>query len=50
MPAFLDGARLPDLQEAWRAHFSDPNETAIVRRRRSATTEAEAALKPRSRR
>ena len=22
MPAFLDGARLPDLQAAWRAHFS----------------------------
>jgi hypothetical protein len=21
LPAFLDGARLPDLQEAWRAHF-----------------------------
>jgi hypothetical protein len=30
MPAFLDGARLPDLQEAWRAHFSDTNETATV--------------------
>ena len=30
MPTFLDGARLPDLQEAWRAHFSDPNETASI--------------------
>jgi len=27
LPAFLDGARLPDLQEAWRAHESEPQET-----------------------
>ena len=30
MPAFLDGARLPDLQDAWRAHFSDTNDTASL--------------------
>jgi hypothetical protein len=45
MPAFLDGARLPDLQEAWRAHFSDPNETAIVQPASEVTTPtSEAAL------
>lgn len=27
LPAFLDGARLPDLQEAWRAHESEPQRT-----------------------
>lgn len=27
LPAFLDGARLPDLQEAWRAHESEPQGT-----------------------
>ena len=30
MPAFLDGARLPDLQDAWRAHFSDQSDAAVV--------------------
>jgi hypothetical protein len=30
MPAFLDGARLPDLQDAWRAHFSDGSDAAVV--------------------
>jgi hypothetical protein len=45
MPAFLDGARLPDLQEAWRAHFSDPNETATVQPASEVTTPTpEAAL------
>lgn len=27
LPAFLDGARLPDLQEAWRAHFGSAQAT-----------------------
>ncbi len=27
LPAFLDGARLPDLEEAWRAHASEPQGT-----------------------
>jgi len=30
LPAFLDGARLPDLQDAWRAHFSDQSDAAVV--------------------
>jgi hypothetical protein len=30
LPAFLDGDRLPDLQDAWRAHFGDQRETAVV--------------------
>ena len=30
MPAFLDGARLPDLQDAWRAHFSGQGDAAVV--------------------
>ena len=30
LPAFLDGARLPDLQDAWRAHFSDQRDAAVV--------------------
>jgi hypothetical protein len=38
MPAFLDGARLPDLQDAWRAHFSGINETASVQPASEVTT------------
>ena len=30
MPAFLDGARLPDLQDAWRARFSGQGDAAVV--------------------
>ena len=30
MPAFLDGARLPDLQDAWRARFSGQSDAAVV--------------------
>ena len=30
LPAFLDGARLPDLQDAWRAHFGDTSGAAAV--------------------
>jgi hypothetical protein len=40
MPAFLDGARLPDLQDAWRAHFSEPNESASVQPASDVTTPA----------
>ncbi len=30
LPAFLDGDRLPDLQDAWRAHFGDQSDAAVV--------------------
>ena len=30
MPAFLDGARLPDLQDAWRARFGVQGDAAVV--------------------
>ena len=45
LPAFLDGERLPDLQQAWRSHFSDMNgavagQAAGV----AATPETDAAL------
>jgi hypothetical protein len=30
LPAFLDGARLPDMQDAWRAHFGDASDAAAV--------------------
>jgi hypothetical protein len=31
LPAFLDGDRLPDLQDAWRAHFGDQSDAAVAR-------------------
>jgi hypothetical protein len=30
LPAFLDGARLPDFQDAWRAHFGEGSEPAML--------------------
>lgn len=30
LPAFLDGARLPDLQDAWRARFNGQGASAVV--------------------
>jgi hypothetical protein len=30
LPAFLDGARLPDMQDAWRAHFGEASDAAAV--------------------
>ena len=45
LPAFLDGERLPDLQQAWRAHFSDTNEAATAQAEgAAATTQADVAL------
>ena len=37
LPAFLDGARLPDLQDAWRAHFGDQGDAAVVQAASEAT-------------
>ena len=47
LPAFLDGARLPDLQDAWRAHFSDQSDAAVVQpASEGATPEADVAQQP----
>jgi hypothetical protein len=45
LPAYLDGERLPDLQQAWRTHFSDTNARASAQADGvAATTAADAAL------
>jgi hypothetical protein len=45
LPAFLDGERLPDLQQAWRTHFSDTSEAAPAQADGvAATPEADPAL------
>jgi hypothetical protein len=45
LPAFLDGERLPDLQQAWRTHFSDANARAAAPAGGvAATTRTDAAL------
>jgi hypothetical protein len=45
LPVFLDGERLPDLQQAWRTHFSDTSEAAPAQAAGvAATIEADAAL------
>ena len=41
LPVFLAGERLPDLQQAWRTHFSDTNEAPAGE---AATLEPDAAL------
>jgi hypothetical protein len=47
LPAFLDGARLPDLQDAWRAHFSDQSDAAVVQPASEvATPEPDVAQQP----
>ena len=50
LPAFLDGARLPDLQNAWRAQFSDRSDAAVVQPASEvATPEADVAQQPATR-
>jgi hypothetical protein len=45
LPAFLDGERLPDLQQAWRSHFSDKNGAAAGQAASvTATPQTDAAL------
>jgi hypothetical protein len=45
LPAYLDGERLPDLQQAWRTHFSGTNARASAQADGvAATTAADAAL------
>jgi hypothetical protein len=47
LPAFLDGARLPDLQDAWRAHFSDQSDAAVIQpASEGATPEADVVQQP----
>lgn len=45
LPAFLDGARLPDMQDAWRARFGNASDDAAVQPAGEVTTSTpEAAL------
>ena len=44
LPAFLDGERLPDLQQAWRSHFSANEAAAGQAPGEAATSETDAAL------
>jgi hypothetical protein len=44
LPAFLDGERLPDLQQAWRTHFSANEAAAGQASGEAATPETDAAL------
>jgi len=43
LPAFLDGARLPDMQDAWRAHFGDASDAAAAQPARETTPMAPGA-------
>ena len=44
LPAFLDGARLPDMQDAWRARFGNVSDDAAVQPAGEATASTPEAV------